>query len=269
MHTLICGAGYTGKRVIAMLPPGSTTAVGRPAQDLDDPAVVLPLPATAYHLLYTIPPAADDEGDSRIERLLGLLDPAPARLVYLSTSGVYGDRDGAVTSEDVEAAPENNRARRRLAAETLVANWCRARDLPFVILRVPGIYGPDRLGVERIRAGAPVICEAEANPGNRIHVDDLAACCVRALGTNASVGIFNVGDGDHRSSTWFAKTVARLAGLEAPPEVSREEAERTFSASRLSFLQESRTLDTTRMREVLGFTPRYTDPEEGIRASLG
>ncbi len=252
-----------------MLPPASTTAVGRPAQDLDDPDVVLPLPATAYRLLYTIPPPADDAGDGRIERLFGLLDPAPARFVYLSTSGVYGNRDGAVTSEDVEAAPENDRARRRLAAETLVANWCNARELPFVILRVPGIYGPGRLGVERIRSGAPVICEAEANPGNRIHVADLAACCVRALDTNAPAGLFNVGDGDHRSSTWFAKTVAGLVGLEAPAEVSRAEAEKTFSASRLSFLRESRTLDTTRMREVLGFTPRYPDSEVGIRASLG
>lgn len=268
MHTVICGPGYTGGRVIAMLPPASTTAIGRPAQDLDDPDVVLPLPATEYKLLYTIPPAAEDEGDSRIERLLGLLDPAPARFVYLSTSGIYGDRNGAVTDEDVEAAPLSKRARRRLAAESLVTNWCQGRELPFVILRVPGIYGPDRLGIDRIRSGAPVIREAEANPGNRIHVDDLAACCVRALDTNAPVGIFNVGDGDHRSGTWFAGTVARLAGLEAPPEVSRDEAEKSFSASRLSFLRESRTLDTTRMREVLGFIPRYTDPEEGILASL-
>ena len=81
-----------------------------------------------------------------------------------------------------------------------------------------------------------------------------------------AVGALLVPLGIRAASTVY---LALLGGLEAPPEVSRAEAETTFSASRLSFLRESRTLDTTRMREVLGFTPRYGDPEEGIRASLG
>jgi nucleoside-diphosphate-sugar epimerase len=268
VHTLVCGPGYTGKRVVSMLPPDSTSSVGRPERDLDDPDVCVPLPASPYALLYTIPPGTEDDSDHRLERLLSRLDPAPRRLVYLSTSGVYGNRDGELTNEDVPPAPESARARRRLAAESLVTKWCGENEVPLVILRVPAIYGPGRLGVDRIRSGLPVVEESEAGPGNRIHVDDLAACCVRALDTDAPAGIFNVGDGDHRSSTWFAKTVAAKAGLDPPAEISRDDAERTFSESRLSFLRESRTLDTTRMHEVLGFTPRYTDPEEGIRASL-
>lgn len=268
MHTVICGPGYTGARVLATLPPATTTIVGRPDRDLDDASVVVPIPSVAYNVLYTIPPPVTSAGDSRLERLLGLLDPAPSRFVYLSTSGVYGNRDGEVTSEDVAPAPETERARRRFAAETQLTAWCAAHDVPLVILRVPGIYGPGRLGIERIRSRKPVVRESDAGPGNRIHVDDLAACCSRALDVDAPTGVFNVGDGDHRSGTWFVKTVAQLAGFEAPPEISRAEAERTFSETRLSFLRESRTLDTTRMREVLGFFPRFADAEDGIRASL-
>ena len=113
-----------------------------------------------------------------------------------------------------------------------------------------------------------MITEAEANPGNRIHVDDLVACCITALLDDNVTGTFNVGDGDFRTSTWFTKEVARQAGLEVPPEISREEAEATFSARRLSFLGESRRVDTRRMREELGVTPLYTDAADGIRESL-
>ena len=268
MHSLVCGPGYTGKRVIALLGSTCTTTVGRPAHDLDDPGTDVPVPATEYSLLYTIPPSGDGTDDRRLSRLLAALDPVPKRFVYLSTSGVYGDRGGALTDEDLGPAPATSRAIRRRSAELQLIDWCQRMDVPLVILRVPGIYGPDRLGIERIRAGLPLIRESEAGPGNRIHVDDLAACCVRALEEDAPSGIFNVGDGDHRSATWFAKTVAETAGLAMPPEVSRAEAERTFSESRLSFLRESRTLDTTMMRDVLGFEPRYTDPVLGIRASV-
>ena len=268
MHSLVCGPGYTGKRVIALLGSADTTIVGRPAHDLDDPGIDVPVPAEPYVVLYTVPPSGDARNDQRVSRLLAALEPVPTRFVYLSTSGVYGDRAGAITSESVDAAPVTERALRRRAAELQLIDWSQDKNVPMVILRVPGIYGPDRLGIERLRAGQALIRESEAGPGNRIHVDDLAACCVRAMDKAARAGIFNVGDGDHRSSTWFAKTVAEMAGLSAPPEVSRAEAERTFSESRLSFLRESRKLDTTRMREALGFTPRYTDPAAGIRASL-
>jgi nucleoside-diphosphate-sugar epimerase len=135
-----------------------------------------------------------------------------------------------------------------------------------VVLRVAAIYGPDRLGLARILTTMPVLAEGEANPGNRIHVDDLVKCCIAAMDCTNPEGTYNVSDGDYRSATWFAKRVARLSGLAEPPEVSRLEAERTFPARRLSFLAESRRLDITRMRDILGVQPR--DPETGIRQSL-
>jgi nucleoside-diphosphate-sugar epimerase len=204
--------------------------------------------------------------DGRLDRLLALLHSVPARLVYISTSGVYGDRNGMFTDELVPAEPLTDRGERRLAAERLLAKWCDRRHCELTVLRVPAIYGPGRLGIERIQSGEAIVAEHDAHPGNRIHVDDLASCCIAAMHRDVPGGIYNVGDGDFRSASWFAKTVAQLAGIPAPPEVSRRQAQETFTPGRLSFLNESRRLDNTKMRQELGVQPR--DPETGIRDSL-
>jgi nucleoside-diphosphate-sugar epimerase len=194
------------------------------------------------------------------------VSPTPERFVYISTTGVYGDCKGAVVTEDSPLNPDSRMSKPRVAAEALLARWAERTNSGLVILRVPGIYGPERLGIDRIRDGGAYISNDEANPGNRIHVDDLVTCCIAALSTKAPAGIYNVGDGDHRSSTWFADEVARQAGLPEPRKVSRAQAEKEFSPARLAFMAASRIVDTTKMREVLGVTPRT--PEEGIRNSL-
>jgi nucleoside-diphosphate-sugar epimerase len=219
-------------------------------------------------ILYTIPPPAAGDGDPRLSRLLATLNPVPERFVYISTSGVYGDCGGELVSESRAPAPRTPRARRRFAAEQLLQDWCSKSGSSCIILRVPAIYGPGRLGVDRIEAGEPQILESESNPGNRVHVDDLSAAAISALGCSIPGGIYNVCDGDFRSSTWFAQTVALLAGLAAPPLISREQALVTLPSSRLSFLQESRMLDTRKMRDVLGIQPKYANAEDGIRESL-
>jgi len=269
--TLFVGAGYTGARVLARLP--DTVALGRSRSgderlDLDrDERLGIALPAV-YAVIYSVPPASDQPGDPRLARFLALLPHPPSRFVYLSTTGVYGNRDGERVDEGSEARPESARTERRLAAERLLAEWCTANGTTAVVLRVPGIYGPGRLGTERVREAMPVIRDAEANPGNRIHVDDLATCCIAALSPDVPDGIYNVGDGDHRSGTWFTGEVARQAGLPPPPAISLTAAQQTFSPMRLSFLRESRVVDTTKMREVLGVTPKYADAADGIAASL-
>ncbi len=271
MSTLFVGAGYTGARVVQRLP--DVIALGRSRSgterlDLDrDERLQIELPQE-YTVIYSVPPAPDQPGDPRLGRFLALLPQPPSRLVYLSTTGVYGNRDGERVDESSEPRPESARAERRLAAERMLADWCTGRHTTAVVLRVPGIYGPGRLGTDRIREAMPVLEEDDANPGNRIHVDDLATCCIAALSPGVPDGIYNVGDGDHRSGTWFANEVARQAGLPPPPTISLEEARKTFSPMRLSFLRESRIVDTTKMREVLGVTPKYADAADGIAASL-
>lgn len=271
MITIVVGAGYTGRRVAGRL--ADVMVLGRSIAgdrhlDLDSEGkLLIDLPAD-FSVIYPVPPASDQNGDPRLRRFLDLLPLRPARIIYLSTTGVYGNRDGAIVDESAEPKPESRQAERRLAAEALIQDWCAAGDSDPVILRVPGIYGPGRLGTDRLRKAMPILAEEDANPGNRIHVDDLASCCIAALSTDVPAGIYNVGDGDTRTTTWFMNEVARQAGLPPPPTVTREEAEKTFSAMRLSFLRESRRVDTRKMREVMGVVPRYINPVDGIRASL-
>jgi nucleoside-diphosphate-sugar epimerase len=269
--TLFVGAGYTGARVLRRLP--DAVALGRSRAgderlDLDrDERLRIALPEQ-YAVIYSVPPASDQPGDPRLARFLALLPHPPERIVYLSTTGVYGNRDGERVDEKTEPRPESARAERRLAAERLLAEWCTGRSTTAVVLRVPGIYGPGRLGTQGLRDAMPVLREEDANPGNRIHVDDLASCCIAALSPDVPDGIYNVGDGDHRSGSWFSGEVARQAELPPPPAISLTEAQQTFSPMRLSFLRESRVVDTTKMREVLGVTPKYSNPADGIAASL-
>lgn len=276
MFTLVTGVGYTGRRVLELLPAVAVLGLSRSTAETDrrveifdlDAASRLPaaLPDT-YAVIYTVPPKGDPP-DQRLQRLLSLLTPPPVRFVYISTTGVYGDCDGRTVTETTPVNPSSERARRRVAAEDLLAGWAGHHDANLVVLRAPGIYGPGRLGIERLQANAPVLAEPYAGPGNRIHVDDLARCCVAALLPGVPAGIYNVGDNDHRSSTWFSAEVARQLGLPAPPEISRDAAKRQFSPQRWSFLSESRRVDTAKMRNVLGVTPHYGRPEEGIKASL-
>ena len=277
-HFVIAGTGYTGLRVLNALPADRSFGISRAqapssgseirALDLDlagTEKIDLPCPCT---LLYSIPPGTDSKEDHRLESFLARLQPAPVRLVYLSTSGVYGDRAGELTRETDPVNPSTDRARRRLAAERLLQRWCVQADCELFVLRIPGIYGPGRLGLERLQNGAAIIREVDSGPGNRIHVDDLVTCCIAAMTGEAPPGIYNTADGDHRSNYWFRRTVAEFAGLPAPHEISFQEAERTWSETRLSFVRESRRLDTEKLRSVLGARLRYPNAQDGIRASL-
>lgn len=275
--TLVIGTGYVGQRFLKQRSAETVIGLSRSSissqqqvesYDLDAGGQLpLDLPER-YSILYTVPPSPEVESDIRLERLLSKLSPAPARFVYISTTGVYGNRDGAEVDELTSPNPQTGRARLRIAAEQVLQSWGERHHVDVSILRVPGIYGPERLGVERVRDGASVIDDADAGPGNRIHVDDLVACCIAALSNDAPAGIYNVGDGDLRSSTWFTHEVARQCKLEPPPTISMEDAERKFSPMRLSFLKESRIVNTQKMRDVLGVTPKYVNAEDGIRASL-
>ncbi|MDH3432390.1 MAG: NAD-dependent epimerase/dehydratase family protein [Gammaproteobacteria bacterium] len=274
---LVVGAGYVGQRFLARQPEGSSIGLSRSAIPSSRQIEIFnldiggELPLTLprrYSVLYTVPPARASMSDVRLERLLAVLQPVPQRFVYISTTGVYGNRGGASVDETSPLNPETDRARKRIAAENLLHSWGSQTGCEVVILRVPGIYGPGRLGVERLHEGAPVIAEHDASPGNRIHVDDLVTCCAAALTSTTPPGVYNVGDGDHRTSTWFTNEVARQSGLPLPQTITMQQAEREFSPMRLSFLRESRRVETTRMRDVLGVSPRYANAEDGIRASL-
>jgi nucleoside-diphosphate-sugar epimerase len=279
----IVGCGYTGLRLaqrwlqrgaavrgFAARAPSlaAIAALGAEARRLDLDAPPSTMDFDGQLVYYAVPPA-DGIGDPRLERFLAGLAGRPDRFVYLSTTGVYGDHAGGRVDEDMRPTPQSPRAVRRVAAEALVRNWAGRAGASWCILRVAGIYGPDRLPLDRLRRGEPAIEPAGATPGNRIHVDDLVTVC-EAAGTRAAADrqIFNVTDGSDDSMTDFLQRVARIAGLNPPPLVSRTVAAATLPASLWSFLAESRRVDNRRMREVLGVLPAYADLDAGIRASL-
>ena len=259
---VISGFGYTGKRVGARL-EALGLVIGLTRKDRT------PEFAAPYDVIYLVPPPAEGLTDPRFQQFLDALPATPGRVVYLSTSGVYGDAGGASVTEDTPPAPSIDRARRRLAAETALRAWCEPRGVEWVILRVTAIYGPGRLPLEGLKLRKPALAESEAGPGNRIHVDDLADVCVAALlRPQARNRIYNVSDGNHTTNTAFLGLVAKFAGLPPPPQLPLAELKAHKTAVALSFLGQSRRVDTTRLRLELGFQPRYLSVEAGIRASL-
>jgi nucleoside-diphosphate-sugar epimerase len=203
-----------------------------------------------------------------LQRFLEGLDGRSLQgVVYLSTTGVYGSAAGGEVDENTPPAPADEAGARRLAAETVVASWCAARSIRCVVLRVPGIYGPHRLPLDRLKGGEPVLRPEDAGPGNRIHVEDLVTVCEAAL-EQAVAGVIPVGDGNHASIGAFMERVAALGGLPPPRRVTWGEAQREISPGLLAYLQSSRRVLTHRMRQELGVTPRYTDLDAGICASL-
>jgi len=285
-HALIVGCGYVGERLAARL-AGTydiTAVVRTPARvaelttrgikafalDLDRVRLGTWIPEKLEQaaIFYLAPPPAGGESDLRLDRFLQLATVPPRAFVYMSTTGVYGDTDGAPVDEGSPVQPMTDRARRRVSAEEMTRVWCTERRVRRVILRVPGIYGPGRLPLERLRKREATLHPDEAGISNRIHVTDLVEACVAAALNPEARGIYNVTDGNSCSSTAFLDRVAALTGLPAAPRVSMDEAQLTFSPERLSFLHESRRVSNDRMLKHLGVKLRFADIDEGIRASL-
>jgi nucleoside-diphosphate-sugar epimerase len=283
MAVSIIGCGYTGRRLAERWKDSgarvrgfasraaslqSIEAAGAEARLLNLDLPVAPLDFTGQLVYYAVPPARQS-GDPRLERFLAGVAGLPDRLIYLSTTGVYGDQAGAMVDEDTPPAPRTERAQRRVAAEIALRSWAQARRVSWCVLRVAGIYGPGRLPLDRLRRAVPAILPDEATPSNRIHVTDLVTVCV-AAGSAAAADrrIYNVSDGSEYTLTDYLGRVAAIARLPAPPLISRAEAERTASASSWSFLAESRRADNSRMLRELKVQLEYRDLDRGIRASL-
>jgi len=234
--------------------------------DLDRPASLSLAPARA--LLHCAPPPDRGAADTRTANLLAALEKGrilPARIVYVSTSGVYGDCAGARVDESRPPAPKTERARRRLDAETRLVQWAGKRGIALVVLRVPGIYAADRLPLERLRARTPVLRSEDDVYTSHIHAEDLAAILCRALDDDAPAGVYNAADDtEMKMGDWF-DLVADVRDLARPPRVSRERARESIPAAMLSFMEESRRLDNTRLKNVLGASLRYPTVHEGLR----
>ncbi|MDH5407840.1 MAG: SDR family oxidoreductase [Gammaproteobacteria bacterium] len=236
--------------------------------DLDTPLPDLEMNLAAGLVYWFIPPSPTGMVDMRVQHLLEFLDrhQPPQRIVAISTSGVYGDQQGRLVDETTPPNPQADRAHRRLNMETKLNDWGEQHQVPVIILRVGGIYGPGKLPLQRIKDGVPILKEELAPKTNRIHIDDLAQVCVAAATKPQASRIYNVSDGQEANMTEYFLTLADFYNLPRPPQVDWPEAETSISAGMLSYLRESRRLDTRRMQNELAVKLKYPTLVEGLAA---
>ena len=278
---LIIGCGDIGRRIayIAQRKGESVSALVRTTQsrielqklqihviqaDLDDEIEALDV--DGVRVVYLAPPSRTGVEDWRMRHLLQALAGSPETFIYLSTTGVYGDCKGAWVDETRPVAPRADRARRRLHAEQQLINAATRHGWRYVIMRVAGIYGAQRLPLQRIKERQPVLRANQAPFTNRIHEDDLAEITLDLLQKGGSGEIYNVTDGRPGTMTDYFTTVARYAGLPSPPEIDMRQAEGEMSAGMMSYLRESRRISNRKMMDLLGANLRYATLEDGLKA---
>jgi nucleoside-diphosphate-sugar epimerase len=284
---LIIGCGDIGLRVAQALPNrvrvlALTSSANRTADlrsrgvipllgNLDDPASLQRLAGLAHRVLHLAPPPGEGWEDPRtlaLTRALRRRSP-PSSLVYGSTSGVYGDCQGAFATENRATNPDTPRARRRVDAEGAVRFLGRSAGVRSSILRIPGIYAPDRVGGTprgRLEKGTPVLRAEDDVYTNHIHADDLARACIAALWRGQSQRIYNVSDDTMLKMGDYFDMAADLYGLPRPPRIARDTAPSQLSLMLLSFMSESRRLVNVRLKRELGLQLRYPTVEAGLRS---
>jgi nucleoside-diphosphate-sugar epimerase len=244
--------------------------------DLDQPASLRRIAGLADVILHLAPPpaadqvrAAGEQRDPRTRRLLAALSRGrslPQRIVYISTSGVYGDCAGACIDETRAPQPGTARARRRLDAEYQLRALGR-RGVVVSILRVPGIYAADRLPIERLQRASPALRNEDDVYTNHIHAEDLAMLTCAALRYGRSNRTYNATDDSQIKMGDYFDLVADRFGLPRVPRLSRHQAQERLSALQLSFMGESRRLLNQRVKTELRAKLNYPRVEDGVAAA--
>ena len=284
---LIVGCGDVGLRAAAALPErvrvlALTSSPERHAElrargitplagNLDQAATLQRLAGLADRVLHLAPPPGEGPGDPRTRALLRALRrrTPPLALVYGSTSGVYGDCGGDWIDETAPLRAGTARAQRRVAAEGEVRFLGRSAGVRASILRIPGIYAPDRAGGtprERLLRGTPVLRPEDDVYTNHIHADDLARACLAALWRGAPQRVYHASDDTQLKMGDYFDLAAGLYNLPRPARLSRAEAVQQLPAVLLSFMSESRRLANSRLKRELRLGLRYPTVALGLRA---
>lgn len=237
--------------------------------DLDTPASLQRLSGLATRVVHLAPPPDSGHRDPRTQALMRVLSrrTRPDSLVYGSTSGVYGDCQGDVVTENRATSPYTTRAKRRIDAENLVRHYGRASGVVSSILRIPGIYAPNRVGGtprERLLRGTPMLRAEDDVYTNHIHADDLARACIAALWRGAPQRIFNTNDDTCLKMADYFELAADLYGLPHPERLTRSEAQQRLPLALLSFMNESRRMDNGRLKKELRLKLRYPTVLQGL-----
>ncbi|WP_372828684.1 SDR family oxidoreductase [Polaromonas sp.] len=290
-RVLIIGCGDVGLRVAHQLPSRvrvlaltsssekipllRASAITPLAGNLDQPGTLRRLAGLATRVIHLAPPPGEKLPDWRRDpRTLALLRALrlrglPQSLVYGSTSGVYGNCDGAWASEVRSVNPHTPRAQRRVDAEQQLRFFGRSSGVRVHTLRIPGIYAPDRDGGTprtRLLKGTPVLQQQDDVYTNHIHADDLARACLAALWRGKPQRITNASDDTQLKMGDYFDLAADLYGLPRPQRVPRSTAQDQLPLMLLSFMGESRRLDNTRLKRELRIVLRYPTVAQGLAA---
>ncbi len=263
-HYRLFALSHTPQRFCALRKNGIVPIFG----DLDDPSSLSRIAGVAHDVLHFAPPANRGSRDVRTRNLLAALTKCaivPHRLVYISTSGVYGDCGGELVAETRPAHPQTLRAVRRRDAEMNIRQWGRRNGISVCILRVPGIYSKERISLSRL--SLPVLRECDDVYTNHIHAEDLACAAVRALRCGANGRIYNVSDDSSMKMGDYFDFLARKFGLPLPQRLPRDELRKAVPESMYSFMSESRRLDNSRMKKELGVVLGYPRISGGLDPS--
>lgn len=256
MHRIfIFGLGYSASRIAAALEAQGweVLSTGRDGTlRFDDASNVRIALADASHVLSSVPPSAD--GDPVIDTYGPAL--VGKALLYLSSTGVYGDTKGAWVDESAVTG-----LGRRTARAEADAQWLK---LGARVLRLPGIYGPGRCALERVKSGAARRIAIIDQVFSRVHVDDIVQAAQLAL--NAAQGAYNIADDAPCSQNEVIEHACRLLGLPLPPLQTLEEA--NLSPMALAFYAENRRVANGKAKRLLGWQPRYPTYREGLASCL-
>jgi nucleoside-diphosphate-sugar epimerase len=221
--------------------------------DLDHPETLWRIAHLATGVIHLAPPQQDGEQDLRTRNLIQILSQqgrSVRRLIYVSTTGVYGNRKGAYVDETSFLMPTSARAKRRVDAEQVLRYWAAAQGVALTILRVPGIYGPNRLPIERLQNKVPALQEQDDAYSNHIHADDLARLICAAFFIGKPQRIINACDGSEQKMGDYFDAVANALHLPKPQRLPRAEVQSQVSPMLWSFMAESRRVRNLRIAEL-------------------
>ena len=279
MRILIVGCGTIGKKVAQReLEAGSlVSGLSRshtqdwPGQtfhqfDLDsaEPLPMLEAPDVLYHFAPPLPKGTVDRRTTQLLATLSSANICPKRMILISTTGVYGNCHGDWVNETRPPNPQTDRARRRLSAEQQWQTFSDQQKIPLLILRVAGIYGPEKLPTARLQRGDPVLHQDQSPFSNRIHTDDLAMLCFTA-GRQGKAGIYNATDGNPTTMTDFFYGVADTLEIKRPDEISMAQAKQQLSHGMLSYLAESKRLSNDKILTEFNVRLHYPTLQQGLK----
>lgn len=259
---------HTPQRFAALRALGVTPLRG----DLDDPQSLGAIAGLAQDVVHFAPPPDRGARDTRTLHLIAALARAqslPQHLVYISTSGVYGDCEGELVPETRPSRPQTPRARRRAHAERALRDFGARTRVRVSILRVPGIYAAERLPLARLVNGTPALTREDDTYVNHVHAEDLARIVIAALYRGFPNRSYNASDDAPQKMGDYFDLVADRFGLPRPPRIAWAEAEAQLPQKILSFMRESRRLANGRVKRELRARLRYPTVREGIEAAVG